>query len=259
MSRGKSRPTKNKKNAIRDRRPQAECSSSHGEDLASKKPNAFEKFCGPLKILVDFATIVSVLFAAFQIRQSTRQFVDSGARYTMYYVDFGQENVSDDAEWRQNVQSMVLTNTGRTTGSIVAAKYAHRKDKEVSLCMPSFDENGDYVAGSAYVTGASPISLDPSDSVLVFSIDAPVRSTTTTIKGSNGNVEVKGGGHVAFDKSIMVFGADGRDPQNIELRQDAPEPTTSHYMKLRGYPDARVACIAAANAFTKDSTRMGSD
>lgn len=103
-----------------------------------------------LSILSIVLTICGFIFTCVQInqanesyRESARQFQQSGPVFSWFDEDYYARSMSTDGTGRQ-IGAIVLSNTGRTSGSIIAVKRDGDSGKPMTLCMPSFTEDGRY-------------------------------------------------------------------------------------------------------------------
>lgn len=113
------------------------------------------------------ATYVQIKQANESYQESARQFQQSGPVFSWFDEDYYASSMSSDGTGRQ-IGAIVLSNTGRTSGSIIAVKRDGESGNPMTLCMPSFTEDGRYDKTVKPTVGTGLAALEPGNSRLVF-------------------------------------------------------------------------------------------
>ena len=181
-----------------------------------------------LSILSIVLTVCGFVFTCVQINQanesykeSARQFQQSGPVFSWFDEDYYARSMSSDGTGRQ-IGAIVLSNTGRTSGSIIAVKRDGDSGKPMMLCMPSFTEDGRYDKTMKPTVGTGLAALDPGDSRLVFYM--------------TGN-----GGKLDRTETLRIVTTSGQTLDATRIRNVSKE-AMDHYSSLEGWFDAVNAC-----------------
>lgn len=166
-------------------------------------------------------TCVQINQANESYRESARQFQQSGPVFSWFDEDYYARSMSTDGTGRQ-IGAIVLSNTGRTSGSIIAVKRDGDFGKPMTLCMPSFTEDGRYDKTVKPSVGTGLAALDPGDSRLVFYM--------------TGN-----GGKLDRTETLRIVTTSGQTLDAARIRNVSKE-AMDHYASLEGWFDAVNAC-----------------
>lgn len=188
----------------------------------------FDEIGALLSILSIVLTVCGFIFTCVQInqanesyRESARQFQQSGPVFSWFDEDYYASSMSSDGTGRQ-IGAIVLSNTGRTSGSIIAVKRDGDSGKPMTLCMPSFTEDGRYDKTVKPTVGTGLAALDPGDSRLVFYM--------------TGN-----GGKLDRTETLRIVTTSGQTFDATRIRNVSKE-AMDHYASLEGWFDAVNAC-----------------
>lgn len=141
--------------------------------------------------------------------------------FSWFDEDYYARSMSTDGTGRQ-IGAIVLSNTGRTSGSIIAVKRDGDSGKPMTLCMPSFTEDGRYDKTVKPSVGTGLAALDPGDSRLVFYM--------------TGN-----GGKLDRTETLRIVTTSGQTLDAARIRNVSKE-AMDHYASLEGWFDAVNAC-----------------
>lgn len=172
--------------------------------------------------LIGFgATYVQIKQANESFQESARQFQQSGPVFSWFDEDYYASSMSSDGTGRQ-IGAIVLSNTGRTSGSIIAVKRDGESGNPMTLCMPSFTEDGRYDKTVKPTVGTGLAALEPGDSRLVF-----------YMTGDNGRLD--------RTNILRIVTTSGQTIDAARIRNVSKE-AMDHYASLEGWFDAVNAC-----------------
>ena len=188
----------------------------------------FDEIGALLSILSIVLTVCGFIFTCVQInqanesyRESARQFQQSGPVFSWFDEDYYASSMSSDGNGRQ-IGAIVLSNTGRTSGSIIAVKRDGESGNPMTLCMPSFTEDGRYDKTVKPTVGTGLAALEPGNSRLVF-----------YMTGDNGRLD--------RTNMLRIVTTSGQTIDAARIRNVSKE-AMDHYASLEGWFDAVNAC-----------------
>ena len=203
-------------------------------------------------------SIFALLVSLGQGYTEARRWLEEGARYELSYVvapsaDEGLD-LSDHTRFRQSNSVLVVTNTGRTQGTVIEIRAAeHEYDERLTMCVPVIGDNGEidlsrtnpelpYTDGMSYsyeseageessaTIGDSEMTLQPGESRLLFLA---------------GEVQEKGSEMPkAYDGPYDLYTADGEKHTLQPI--DRGDAYSNHYKNLPGFNTARRMCLQFA-------------
>lgn len=195
-------------------------------------------------LIANLTTIAAIALTCFQIYVGNWQFDKSGPDYTWFMLDRITPNPSfkKGGIYTQTTFPMVMANSGRTEDTVISLSRDTKEAESMTICIPEFDEKGEYREGSAVLNDRGSLSLAPGEARLLFAV-AP-RTETTPVRHADGAIEYRSDGFELTGK-LTVYSASGR---TFEAENTTPErQIVDHYKNLPGLDRAKKACMALVN------------
>lgn len=231
---------------------------AHIHKLLCKLRQLCDQYNSILTLVISIAALITS-FAAIHISldqgdQETQRWLKEGARYELSYAvaPAADEGVDlfDDTRFKQLNGSLIITNTGRTQGTVIEIRATESDyDEELIMCVPTIEDGGKinlssdntelpYMDGTSYsydsqankeasaTIGAKEITLEPGESRLLFLA---------------GEAHEEGQGTPeAYDGAYDVYTAGG---EKYTLQPvDHGDTYSTHYQNLPGFDTARRMC-----------------
>lgn len=211
------------------------------------KTKRWEKLVGTINLTASLATIFAIGATIYQIAVGNWQFDRSGPDYTWFMLDDLQANMEFSQDNRkmstQTTFAMVMSNSGRTEDTVISLSRNTRKTETMRMCIPEFDEEGEYKTDSAVLDNKGSLALAPGEARLLFMVSprSEAKETAGTIGFRSDSFEITG--------DLTVYSASGRTWKAKRMQPD--QEVIDHYGNLPGIERAKKDCMGLVNEKTE--------
>lgn len=206
----------------------------------------FRKAVAKLPAVANLATVIAFVVAVFQFCVGNWQFDQSGPRYEWFTLPHmspeSRIGEGDTGVTIQNAVGIVVSNTGRTGDSLVAIKRQTKTPETLTVCIPSFDQDGQLEEDRETLLGDGLVRLEPGESRLLFLVSE--RESMQPLEQGKDFMSFGGGGF-EITKDITFYDASG-DSRTVSSTNDVPSEVTDYYEGLADYDTGRERCLELA-------------
>lgn len=195
-------------------------------------------------LIANVTTIVAIVLTGVQIGIGNWQFDRSGPDYTWFMLDGITPNMKPERNGisTQTTFAMVMANSGRTEDTVISLSRDTKHAETMRICIPEFDEKGEYESGSAVLNDKGSFSLAPGESKLLF---AATPRTSMALTGQMDKDEEYRSESFEITGKLKVYSASGKTWPAKELHPD--QRVIRHYEDLSGFRQAKKDCMSLVN------------